>query len=509
MNKNFTKRFFEISLGATTWVLLTSPVWLGLLYPPAIVYLLAFFTVYWFYLAIKHFVGLVVGYQRYAKEIKVDWWEQCKKLNFVDLPDKTTLPPSLADVKHFLLIPVVNEPEEVLRGSIDSIFNQSFPTKQVVLVYTMEERFSKEMTARLEKLIRPYESKFHKFMHFVHPAGIEGEAVGVAGANRTWGAKHAIKELEKSGENLRNYIFDTIDSDHVMHKHYLSRVTHIYLTSDRRDCHYYSTAVHLFNNNLWEVPTVMRIEANAITLGTLSGWGWSVEHPTEASFSAYSASLQTLIDANYWDVELGIDDTIFYWRALFARNGDFDGKPHFIPYSADAVQGSTYWGSYKSLYKQLLRWGWGAIDFPLSMQEFLENRKIPLRKKIAWFLKLIERRIILINIVFLITFGFNIVTLVNPLVKQTTFAYSLPNLMSTILTVTLIFLVPSTYYRFRFTDPIPRKWPIYRKALAYLEGPMIIFNMLTFSFFPFIEAQTRLMFGKRMKNLYHTPKVRA
>ena len=149
MNKNFTKRFFEISLGATTWVLLTSPVWLGLLYPPAIVYLLAFFTVYWFYLAIKHFVGLVVGYQRYTMEIKVDWWEQCKKLNFVDLPDKTTLPPSLADVKHFLLIPVVNEPEEVLRGSIDSIFNQSFPTKQVVLVYTMEERFSKEKHSEL------------------------------------------------------------------------------------------------------------------------------------------------------------------------------------------------------------------------------------------------------------------------------------------------------------------------------------------------------------------------
>jgi len=508
-NENFVKRFFEISLGSSTWILLTSPIWLGLLYPPAIVYLLAFFTVYWFYLATKHSIGLFYGYAKYKKEIAIDWWESCKKLDFSVLPDKPTLPKDLNHVKHFILIPVVNEPEEVLVTSIESIVNQSFPASQITLIYSIEEKYSEMMIERLEKLLKPHKSKLHKFLYYVHPAGIVGEAVGVAGANRAWGARHAVADLIKAKENIREYIFSTIDSDHVIHKQYLARLTHLYLTSDRRDYHYYTTVVHLFNNNLWEVPTMMRIEANAITMGVMSSWGSHTSNTTEASFSAYAASLQTLIDADYWDVQLGVDDTIFYWRAFFARNGDFDGLSHSIPYSADAVQGSTYWGSYKSLYKQLVRWGWGAIDFPLSMREFLKNKKISISKKLQWFGKHVERRIILINIVFLITFGFNIVTLVNPNVKQTTFAYSLPDVMSSILTVALVFLLPATLFRFKLASPMPKNWPFWKKIIALLEGPLIILNMLTFSFFPFIEAQTRLMLGKRMKDLYHTPKVRS
>jgi len=499
-------RFFEILLGLMTWTLLISPVWLGILYPQAIVYLLAFFTIYWSYLASKHTIGIVAGYRKYEKELKVAWLKECKKLNFDKLPAKDTLPKNLKSVRHILLIPAVNEPDEVLKDSLDSIFSQTFPTKQLVLVYTMEEKYSKEIKARLKRIIGSREKELCKFLYYVHPAGIPGEAIGVAGANRTWGAKHAVEDLKRLGENIRDYIFSTIDADHVLHKEYLSRLTHLYLKTEKRDNHFYSTAVHLFDNNLWEVPTVMRIEANAITLGTLSSWGG--RSGMKDSFSAYSASLQTLIDADYWDVSLGVDDTIFYWRAFFVRDGNFSGLPHYIPYSADAVKGETYVNSYVSLYKQLLRWGWGAIDFPLTMTEFLKNKKIALSKKIMWTLKHIEKRIILINIVFLITFGFSIVTLVNPQVKQTNFAYSIPRMMSAILTITLIFLIPSTYYRFKLITPMPKEYPLWRKFLVYLESPLIIFNMLTFSFFPFIEAHTRLMLGKRMKDLYHTPKVR-
>ena len=92
-NENLVGRFFEMFLGLSTWALLTSPVWLGILYPAAIVYLLAFFTVYWFYLALKHTIGLIYGYQRYKKEIGIDWWKECKKLDFKPLPDKKTLSP--------------------------------------------------------------------------------------------------------------------------------------------------------------------------------------------------------------------------------------------------------------------------------------------------------------------------------------------------------------------------------------------------------------------------------
>ena len=115
----------------------------------------------------------------------------------------------------------------------------------------------------------------------------------------------------------------------------------------------------------------MRLEANSVTLGVISDWAIN-KGRLRKSFSAFSVSLQTLIDANYFDVALGADDTVFYWRAFFARSGDFDGIPHYIPYSADAVEGKNFLDSHRSLYKQLLRWGWEQLIF-LSVKNFLKR----------------------------------------------------------------------------------------------------------------------------------------
>ena len=506
-NERRVYRVLEIVIGSLTWLVLLSPFWLGFLAPKAIVFLLTFLAIFWVYLAVRHSAGMVVGYNRYRHELKMDWWEQCKLLNVSSLPEKETRPASLTEVKHFILIPVVNEPYEVLKPSIDSLVNQTFPTNQITLIYTLEEKCQEKELPVIMDALEGREKLFENFLVYVHPANIPGEAIGVAGANRTWGAEHAVQDLEKLGKNLRNYIFTTMDSDHVLHPQFISRLTHLYLTSDRRDYKFYSSAVDLFDNNYWEVPTVMRIEATSTLMGGLSDW--VVTHTgLKESFSNYSASLNTLIDAKYWDVQVGVDDTIFFWRAFFARNGDFVGIPHYIPYSADAVKGTSYLNSYRSLYKQLVRWGWGVVAAPMSIKEFLKNTKVPLKAKFVWTLEHLKKKVLLLNVVFLITFGFAILTAVNPFIKQTSYAYTLPNIMSAILTIPLIFFIPATIIKFKLVKPMPEDWPMWRKALAVLEGPLVLVNLLTFSFFPSLEAQTRMILGKRMKDLYHTPKIR-
>ncbi len=514
MDKLLTKydtqihRMFEFGLGLLTWAFLTSPIWLGILLPQAIVYILTLLTVYWCYMAFKHTWGLAKGYNTYMKEMGEDWWAKLQALDFNKLPDKQTLPQDLIALRHLIVVPVVNESEAVLHGFIDSLLSQTFPTKQIVLVFTIEEKYAEESTQRIKSVLGSRRDQLQKVMFYIHPAGIPGEAKGDGGANRAWGARHAVEDLKAANENIRNYIFSNFDADHILHSQYISRVSHLYLTSDKRDNHFYSTAVALFDNNLWKVPLMMRIEANAVTMGVLSDWAIS-SGKMKKTFSAFSTSLQTLIDADFFNVYLGADDTVFYWRAFFARKGDFDGICHYIPYSADAVEGKNYWDSHRSLYKQLLRWGWGAVDFPISMKGFLKDRgEIDYVKKFHWLLRHIQDRVVLVNIVFLITFGFGIVTLVNPLVKQSSFAYSLPHIMSGILTITLACLLPATYYRIKLNAPVPSNWPLWRKLLVFLEGPLIIINLLTFSFIPWLEAQTRIMFGKKMRDLYYTPKIR-
>ncbi len=514
MIKNFVEkydkkvhRFLEILPGFLTWSLLLSPVWLGLIFPQAIIFFLTFLTVFWFYLGIKFTYGAFKGNNIYQQELKVKWFEKLKDLDFKKLPEPEAIPEELKDLKQLLLIPVVNESKEILTQSLNSILNQTFPTKQIFLTYTVEEKYSEEVVRSIKEMIAPYEKQFQKILIFVHPAGIAGEAIGVGGANRTWGAKGTIEYMSKNKISIKDYIFSSLDADHVLHEEYLARLAYAYLTNDQRDYKFFTTAVHLFNNNHWQVPVLARVEANAVTLGTMSEWAISPDF--KETFAAYSCSLQTLVDANYWDVTLGVDDSVFYWRAFLKRKGNFKGVCHWIPYSADAVESETTIKTYKSLYKQLLRWGWGIIKFPIAIKGFLTEAEIPTKIKILWTLKQLEREVILINTVFLINFGFATVTLVNPYVKQSNFAYSLPDLISVIMTITLIFLLPATFLRLTIAPKMPEKWNIFRKSLAYLEGFAVIINLLTFSFFPYIEAQTRLMLGKRMKDLYHTPKVRS
>lgn len=500
------QRFLEILPGFLTWSLLLSPVWLGAIFPSLIIFFLTFLTVFWFYLGIKFTYGAFKGYNKYQEELAVDWYSEVKKLDYKNLPDKETLPSSLKELKHFVLIPVVNESKEILQAGLESIVNQSFPAEQIFLTYTVEEKYSEEVKKNISEITKPYENRFEKILVFVHPAGIVGEAIGVGGANRTWGAKGVIEYMNKNKIDIKNYVFSSLDADHVLHKDYLARLSHLYLTNDKRNNKFYTTAVHLFNNNHWQVPVLARVEANSVTIGTISEWAISPDF--KETFAAYSCSLQTLVDADYWDVTLGVDDSVFYWRAFFKRKGDFTGVCHWIPYSADAVEAENVFKTYKSLYKQLLRWGWGIVKFPIAIRGFLTEAEIPLKTKILWTIKQLEREVLLINTVFLINFGFATITLVNPYVKQSNFAYSLPDLISVIMTITLIFLLPATYLRIKIAPDFPSKWGFFRRVLAFLEGFAVIVNLLTFSFFPYIEAQTRLMLGKKMKDLYHTPKVR-
>lgn len=499
-------RFLEIVPGFLTWSVLLSPVWLGILFPQLLVYILIALTVYWAYSATRHSIGMVKGYKRYMREMEEDWFKKCREIDFSSLPEHETIPDSLSKVKHFILIPAVNEPYEVLKPAFESYYNQTFPKKQIVLVYTIEERSAQKTISTLRDIFSGRENEFGDVLIYVHPAGIPGEAIGAGAANRTWGAKHAVADLKEKGENLRNYIFSTFDADHVLNEKFLSRLTHLYLRTDKRDNHFYQSAVALFDNNYWQVPIFMRIEATSVALGGLAEW--SIKGKLKDTFAAYSASLQTLLDADYWDVSLGVDDQIFYWRAFFKRQGDFAGVPHYIPYSADAVMGHNFVSSCKSLYKQLVRWGWGVIDFPLSVKGFMKERTVPFGLKLAWMIRHMEKRVLLIDSVFLITFGFALLTFANPDVKQATFAYSLPDIMSAILTVTLIFFIPITIIRFKLVKPMPENWPYWRKFLAVLEAPLVIVNMLSFSFLSHVEAQTRMLLGKKMKDLYHTPKIR-
>lgn len=492
--ENKIQRFFEIVPGLLTWLVLTSPIWLARPLPLVAAFFLTFLVLFWVYRALIHIVGLFIGYRRYRKEISIDWLEKLKKLDqnnpFV--------------VKHLLLVPIASERYDVLKSSLEAVANQTYPRENIFLVLSVEERGGKELLIDAQRLKKELKEKIPNFWLSVHPAGLPNEAVGAA-ANRSWGAKDAVVRLSRQGENVNNFLLTTFDADGIIDHQFLSRLTYEYLVTKDRENHFYQTAVHLYDNNLWQVPPLMRVQANSITLAVLSSW--TFEAHLKDTWSCFSLPLATLISVDYWDVTLGIDDTPFFWRAFFKKNGSFSGRTFYIPISSDAVQGKSFVDSHISQYRQLLRWGWGVMVFPIAMRGFLTVPGIPLRQKFLQLYKMIEQYTVWRTVTFLLSFGFPLLLLVNPRLRITALGYNLPRLTGYILTFALVFLLPATVIREKIVKGKPKEWSWWKKALTYLEGPLVIVNLLTYVFVPYIDAETRMMFGHKFR-FKTTPKIR-
>lgn len=494
--------------GFLSWSMLLMPLWLGLTFPRAAAFMLTFIAVYWVYLAITHAIGLVRGYRIYKKETAIDWYKQCQELNFTELPNKDSLPNSLKDTKHLILIPTVKENFAILKDTFRALVESNYPKDQIVVSISTEEIGEEEVKEALDQVKKEFGDKLPRIMHFIHPRGIPGEIVGVASPNRKWGATKAVEQLEKEGENIQDYIFTTYDSDWLLHKEFLPRLTYAYLTDEKRFNRFYETVVHLFSNNVWSVPIISRIESHNITFGMLSNWTTSPLY--KESFSCYSCALDTLVAADYWDTTM-IDDTVFYWRALYARKGDFSSEKFYIPIYGDATGGTSYLNAHKNLYKQLVRWGWGSVTTVIALKYMIKTlrRETNIEDKVLWVFSKIERHLILRTSVFLITFGFTMVTLVNVAFRNSSTVYALPQVMSSILTITLISFIPVGYVKKKlYEDTRPGGWNWWKTTLAYLEGPIIMINLLTFSFIPWLYAETRMMFGEMPKVTFYTPKTR-
>lgn len=486
------QRTFEILPGVITWSVILSPIWLGKIAPTAVAFFLIFLVIYWVYRAFIHLIGVVVGYYRYQKEIKVDWSKKAHRLWGYE------------KVKHLVIIPAVNEPYKVLEESFASLASQKFPKESVFISFSAEEKYSPRVLADIERIKKKFGGKLGPVWTTAHPYGLPGEAVGAA-ANRTWAAKHALKQIKNLGMEVDDFVLTTIDADMRLHPQFLARLAYAFLTEPNRLNKFFQTAAYFFDNNLWDVPPLMRIQANSLTLSVLSSWVVESEH--KDTWSCYSVALPTVIAAGFWNPAIGVDDTTFYWSAFLKKKGRFDGSHFYIPVYADAVQDKGLLRTHISQYKQLLRWGWGIIIFPIAMKGFLTT-KIPLGLKLSKTYHLIEKFAIWYTMVFLVTFGFAILSAVSPQIQLTTLGYLLPKISGVFLTFAFVLLLPITIFRNKIIPRPPSKWSWWKKILTWLEAPLLLVNLLVFNVMPFLDAQTRLMFGRRLE-FWPTPKMRA
>lgn len=492
--------WYRIIPGVIAVGLLTSPLWTSLLgiYDIILIYL-AFLATYILYKSIQTAITNYFGYRWMHRDMIRDWADELRKLNFSKLPELETHPPSLKDLYHLIFIPIYKEPLDLLEKTFDAIANQDYPNmKNVIIITAVEERAGEPQKKVIQKVKEKYSTKVKAIWDFYHPFGLPGEVVGDACANLRWAGVEASKRLAEEGIPSKHTIFTKFDSDTRIHSKHLSALTYIYLTSEKRTHKFYGPAVLTYSNNYWDVPALTRMFFGTLTLGIINEW--ITEKHKKQSFSCYSGNFEILEKSDFWDASTGAEDTYYFWNVFLHLDGDFTGETFYLPTTMDSVEGKTTWGSLKALYKQQLRWGWGVLIMPIAIQGMRWNKNISAAKKISKFGVLFRAYSFLLTSALLLTLTMPILSFINGDLEFSTVSYSLPRVISILLTSSLIFQIPAKYYLWRFYGSPPEDRSVLFKIWWWTLEPLLMFvNIWTYYLIPRLQAIYELTFGKNRK----------
>lgn len=476
-----TQRFFEIIPGFISWSLILFPIWGSFFVPNLVAYFVIIFVVYWLYRSITMAVLAISSHLTIQATKQFDWIGDLNK-NFGQAWKK---------IHHIIVIPTYSEPITTLEKTLESLVEQTIPLKNLHIMLSFEEREGEVAKQKAQELKARFGNKFGDLWTTLHP-DIEGEVKGKS-ANTCWGAKKAKSLLvDKQGINIENVTITSEDADARFHPSYFANITYEFLTNPKPHNNIWQGAI-MFYNNIWRVPTLVRVAASIFTVLQM--------HILKRSdrlinFSSYTTSLKHVDDIGYWDTNVIPEDYRLFFKSYFAKKGQFWVRPIFLPVFADAAEADGMIKTFMNQYEQQKRWAWGASDDAYIIQNYITSEGIPFWDKTVRVIKTIEDHFLWPVNWFAITIAAFFPPLLNPEFGRSILGKTLPQVTSTILTLSLISMI--VIFILDALNRPPR--PGGRSILSYVRQPLEFVLMpvvgLFFSAIPGIDAHTRLMLGK-------------
>ncbi len=472
-----TRRFLEIFPGIFSWALILFPVWGSFLIPTILAYFILFYDIFWFYKSFSLVALAFVAINKIKKSEKLDWKEKAKQL------------PHFSKMSHVVVIPNFKEKYEKLRETVETIANQSFPTKRIFVVLAMEER-EEDAKEKSGKLIKEFSAVFGKIIATFHP-DIPGEVKGKS-SNESYGARVAYEELVLSKKIDLNYAtISSVDADSIFDSQYFSYLSHSFL-SDPKHYNKFWQSANVNYNNIWQVPAPIRVVS---FFGSLWRTALLVQKDRLVSNSTYSLSFKMLVDIGFWDTDVIPEDYRIFFKAFYKLKGNAWVEPIFLKTSMDAPLSSSYWKSLKNKYEQERRWSWGVSDDPLFIKWWFTVPGVPfIRKTLMLYYVLLDHFMWPVNW-FIITVAANVIPLVNPVFSRTALGYNLPRLAGIILTSCLFAIL--TLIVIDYKNQNNKKISKTKQFLFPLEFVLLPIVGLIFAAIPAMISHTMLMFGKR------------
>ncbi len=484
------QRLLEILPGALTWSILLTPVIAAFairVNDPSMLWILGLGAVlldaYWLFRTTVTVRCVRKTMRALRANERIDWWKRCQELEAA-LPAGAPAP---SEVVQCALIPTYTESFEVLHATVAALAAQNYPQHlRVCAIITREtDAGGIENVTRLRE---EFAGAFRAFIHIKDPL-LPGIVVGKSAA-MAYGGPVLKAECDKLGLDPARTLVTDLDSDFRLHPQYFAYVAFQFCSAQDRLTSIWQP-VPVFLNNLWRVPTAIRVMATAATQ-------WQMflhQNPHRlVMFASYTVPMHLLADVGYWDSDVIPEDSRFFWKCYFHCGGRLNLRPAFLPVYGDAPRARTYSATHASQYNQIKRWAWGATDIPYVTARMLSHHEIPWRKRARRYMNLMFNHLTWTTLPLLLFFGGTLPAFVDLDYSLSSTAALLGSVSASILTITLLNTLLLVQVDRRIC-PKPKAWPWWRKRWADVQLFTYPVVGLALSVIPALEAQTRLMFG--------------
>lgn len=476
-----TQRALEILPGLFSWSLILFPFWGSFVFPTFVAYYVIAFAVYWLYRSLSLAILSILAQLKLRAAMNFDWISDLQE-NFGK---------KWKQVHHIVVIPTYGEPTYILERSLEALKAQSLPKENLHIMLSFEEREGKIAKERAQEIEKKFAGVFAHLWTTFHP-DIPGEIKGKS-SNTSWGAKQAKKILiDKEKYDLKMTTITSEDADACFHKHYFAALTYSFLRNDKPYNHMWQGGI-VFYNNIWQVPAPVRVLASIFSVTQLY---ILMRQDRLINFSTYSTSLKHVVDIGFWDTDVIPEDYRLFFKSYFAKKGDFEVEPIFLPIYADAAQSNGFWNTMKNQYEQLKRWAWGVSDDAYIIRQYVLAEGVPFWDKTVRVLKVIEDHFLWPVNWFAITVSAILPPLLNDRFARTAIGKTLPQVTSFMLTLALVSMFVVFIVDAINRPPRPKRWRLFSYIFQPLEFLLLPIVGFFFSALPGIDAHTRLMLGR-------------
>jgi len=477
-------RCLEIFPGLLIWGTLVSVIVLSIIKPLWMIYFIIVFDIYWVLRVLYFVFYLLISWNRFKHALRINWFEELTK-KFPKWKEKINV----------VFLPLYNESWEVIKTSLESIKKSTYPYEKIYIVLAGEGRNSAHWE-KIKKLTADnYQSQFADIIYSTHPGNLPDEIPG-KGSNINFAEKEFKKYADAKDWDYKNIIVSIFDIDTVVHEQYFAHLTYIYSLHPRPERSSFQPLT-LYNNNIWESPSVLRIMAFGTSFWILFSLA---RLDNLVTFSSHSMSFQAIVDCGGHAKDIVSEDSRIFFQCWLKYNGDYEVTPLYIPVSMDTVRDVGWYKSLKNLYYQQRRWAWGTEHIPYLLWNFRKNKNISLKNKFIKIFHELEGKWSWAVVAVMITIVGQLPLLVinwhGDSTSNTLLFFSAPYILQVLMTLSMLGLMVSAILGMLVLPRRPNSYSPYRYGYMLLQWILLPVSMILFSSLPCIDSVTHLMLGK-------------